>query len=66
VDNVFCPVRSFNTPELEPGRRYFYTVRAETVRDGRTVVQSRRIILSAGQEVNVSFSDENQPQTVQR
>jgi uncharacterized protein (TIGR03000 family) len=64
VDNVFCPVRSFDTPELEPGRKYFYTVRAELVRDGQTIVQSRRVTLSAGQDVNVNFSD--QAQTVQR
>jgi uncharacterized protein (TIGR03000 family) len=66
VDNVYCPVRSFDTPTLEPGRKYFYTVRAEVVRDGQTVVQSRRIILSAGEAVNVNFSDNNEPQTVSR
>jgi len=64
VDNVFCPVRSFDTPALEPGRKYFYTVRAELNRDGRTVVETRRITVSAGQETTVSFAKE--PQTVQR
>jgi uncharacterized protein (TIGR03000 family) len=63
---VFCPVRSFDTPALERGRQYFYTVRTEVVRDGQTIAQSRRITFSAGQEVNVNFSDSNQPQTVSR
>jgi uncharacterized protein (TIGR03000 family) len=60
VDNVVCPVRSFTTPQLEPGRKYFYTLRAELVRDGRTVAETRRIIVSAGQETNVSFNDQLQ------
>jgi uncharacterized protein (TIGR03000 family) len=61
VDNVYCPlssnVRSFNTPQLEPGRRYYYTLRAEINRDGQVVSQNRRVIVSAGAAVEVNFGD---------
>ena len=40
VDDVLCPLtsttRSFNTPELEAGRPYYYTLKAEFVNDGQT------------------------------
>ncbi|MFL5338759.1 MAG: TIGR03000 domain-containing protein [Gemmataceae bacterium] len=45
----------FNTPQLERGQTYFYEVRAEAVRDGKTVVESKRILVRAGQEVTVAF-----------
>jgi uncharacterized protein (TIGR03000 family) len=64
VDNVYCPVRSFQTPALQTGKKYFYTVRAEIARNGRTIVEDRRVVLTAGQAVNVNFAEE--PQTVQR
>lgn len=61
VDNVACPLtsstRSFKTPALEPGRKYFYTIRAEMVRDGQTISQSQRVIVAAGQNVNVNFGN---------
>jgi uncharacterized protein (TIGR03000 family) len=47
--------QSFNTPRLEPGQTYYYEVRAEAVRDGKTVVESKRILVRAGQEVSVAF-----------
>jgi uncharacterized protein (TIGR03000 family) len=49
--------RNFHTPELEPGPRYFYDVRIEMVRDGKTVTETRRVVLKAGQEVAVSFTN---------
>jgi uncharacterized protein (TIGR03000 family) len=61
VDNVACPLtsatRSFNTPGLEPGRKYFYTLKAEVVRDGKPAAESRRVLLSAGKRVDVDFGD---------
>ncbi len=40
VDGVPCPLtsatRSFDTPELDAGRSYYYTLKAEVVRDGET------------------------------
>ncbi len=59
VDNVVCPLtsgtRSFNTPALEPGRDFYYTLRAEVVRDGRTRRETQRVIVSSGREVSVAF-----------
>jgi uncharacterized protein (TIGR03000 family) len=59
VDGVVCTLtsgtRKFDTPELEPGRKYFYTLKAEVVRDGRPVSESRRVLLEAGKDVQVDF-----------
>jgi uncharacterized protein (TIGR03000 family) len=61
VDNVACPLtsakRSFHTPRLEPGRQYYYTLKAEMTRDGQPVVDSRRVYVSAGKTVNVDFGN---------
>jgi uncharacterized protein (TIGR03000 family) len=70
VDNVFCPLtsatRSFPTPPLEPGREFYYTLRAEVTRDGQTRVQSQRITVGAGRQVNVEFSNFGPVRTAQR
>jgi uncharacterized protein (TIGR03000 family) len=47
--------QTFSTPRLERGQTYFYDVRVEAVRDGKTVVDSKRILVRAGEEVTVSF-----------
>jgi uncharacterized protein (TIGR03000 family) len=61
VDNVVCPLtsdtRTFNTPELEVGRSYFYTLKAEVVRDGETRTRSTRVVVEAGKDVTVEFKD---------
>src|SRR6202022_1479640 len=62
VDGVAFPangttVRSFDTPRLEGGRTYYYTVKMEVQRDGRTVSDSRRVLLEAGKDVSVDFQD---------
>jgi uncharacterized protein (TIGR03000 family) len=61
VDDVACPLtsaeRTFETPRLEAGRRYFYNMRAEVVRDGQTRTQSKRVEVQAGLPVSVTFSD---------
>jgi uncharacterized protein (TIGR03000 family) len=46
---------AFNTPKLERGQTYYYEVRAEAVHDGKTVVESKRILVRPGQEVTVAF-----------
>ena len=48
--------RSFFTPPLEAGQKYFYDVRAEIAIDGKTVVEEKRVIVEAGAEVSESFS----------
>jgi uncharacterized protein (TIGR03000 family) len=50
-------VRSFNTPELEPGQAYYYMVRVETVRDGKPVSETRRVIVRSGQVARADFKD---------
>ena len=65
VDNVKCPLtsaqRSFNTPALNPGQQYYYTLRMEVDRDGQMVSENRRVFVAAGRLVNVDF---NAPATV--
>jgi uncharacterized protein (TIGR03000 family) len=59
VDQVECPltsnVRVFNTPALQPGQTYYYTLRIEVDRDGNQFSDSQRVVVSAGQQVTVNF-----------
>jgi uncharacterized protein (TIGR03000 family) len=61
VDDVLCPMtsnkRSFRTPRLEQGRRYYYTLKVEATREGKPVKESRRVYLEAGKKVNVDFGE---------
>jgi len=50
-------VRTFNTPTLEPGQAYYYMVRVETMRDGKPVSETRRVIVRAGQIARADFKD---------
>lgn len=49
--------RSFRTPNLQEGQIYYYSVRAEIVRDGTTYHQTKRVLLRAGEEIRTSFRD---------
>jgi uncharacterized protein (TIGR03000 family) len=53
--------RVFNSPPLQPGRTYRYTLKAEIVRDGQTLTTSRDVTVRAGQETDVTL--EFQPAT---
>jgi uncharacterized protein (TIGR03000 family) len=61
VDDVACPLtsteRTFETPRLEAGRRYFYNMRAELLRDGQTRTQTKRVAVESGKPVSVDFAD---------
>lgn len=60
VDDVPAPRTArggFDTPRLDPGKTYYYTLRAETTRDGKTRSESRRVELQAGRQVEVDFTD---------
>jgi uncharacterized protein (TIGR03000 family) len=49
-------IREFNTPPLDPGRQYRYTIRAKWVdADGQTVMQAQDVSFSAGNGVIVRF-----------
>ena len=47
--------RSFVSKGLEVGKRYRYELRAEAVRDGRTVSQTKVVTMEAGQNAQVEF-----------
>jgi uncharacterized protein (TIGR03000 family) len=47
----------FGTPPLEVGRSYSYDIVATTMRDGKVLSQTRKIIVRAGEESRVDFSD---------
>jgi uncharacterized protein (TIGR03000 family) len=48
-------VRYFESPPLEPGAAYEYTIRARWIADGKPVTQTRKITVFAGQRVGVNF-----------
>jgi uncharacterized protein (TIGR03000 family) len=47
--------REFKTPALTPGQAYFYDVRAEVVREGRTRSATQRVIIRPGQVYRADF-----------
>jgi uncharacterized protein (TIGR03000 family) len=53
--NSTASSRVLFTPNLEPGYEYYYTLRAEVVRDGQTAAQTQRIAVRSGEETRVSF-----------
>jgi len=48
--------QEFATPTLDPAQAYFYTVRVETVRDGKPVGETRRVVVRAGETVSEAFA----------
>jgi uncharacterized protein (TIGR03000 family) len=70
IDGVACPLtsgtRSFDTPDLQPGKSYAYTLKAEIVRDGKARAESRKVMVQAGEKLTVRFRDQADLQTAQR
>jgi uncharacterized protein (TIGR03000 family) len=70
VDGVVSPLtsrkRSFDTPALQQGRSYYYDLKAEVVREGKTRARSARVIVQAGKQVDVDFGDLSAVRTAQR
>jgi uncharacterized protein (TIGR03000 family) len=70
IDDVVCPLtsdtRSFTTPKLQPGQKYFYDVKAEVMRGGEMVTQTQRVVLEAGKDVSVTFPQLAPVATAQR
>jgi uncharacterized protein (TIGR03000 family) len=56
VEQVYCPLtgeqRAFNTPALQPGSQYYYTLTVELAQGGR---ESRRVEVQPGRTVEVDF-----------
>jgi uncharacterized protein (TIGR03000 family) len=48
-------VRSFDTPALEAGRTYYYAVRVQVMRDGKPIVDEKRVLIRAGEVARASF-----------
>jgi uncharacterized protein (TIGR03000 family) len=57
---------TFDTPALEPGKTYFYTIKAELDRDGKADSESQRVLVQAGKAVTVEFKKLNAALTVRR
>jgi uncharacterized protein (TIGR03000 family) len=49
--------RVFSTPTLQKGQAYYYELRAEIVRDGKTITENKRVVVSAGAEIPVTFTE---------
>lgn len=49
--------RTFNTPAIDRGQAYYYMVRAEVVRDGKTYSETRRVIIRAGDTSDATFTE---------
>lgn len=47
--------RTFFTPPLAPGQKYFYEVKVEVVVGGERIVEEKRVIVSAGENVVETF-----------
>ncbi len=47
--------RSFSTPPLAAGQKFFYDVKAELMVDGTPVVEEKRVIVEAGANVTETF-----------
>lgn len=61
VHGVECPLtsdtRTFDTPALAPGQTFYYILKAEIKRDGRSIAQTRRVDFRSGENITVSFDN---------
>lgn len=48
--------KTFRTPALKKGEQYYYELRAEVIRDGKKIVENRKITLSAGDVIQAKFN----------
>jgi uncharacterized protein (TIGR03000 family) len=58
------PRQSFRTPVLQKGEDYYYEIRAEVVRDGKPVSETRRVVVKAGAVIRTDFRALGQPSGV--
>ena len=49
--------REFRTPLLKKGETYYYEVRAEVVRDGKPISETKKVLIRAGEEATANFKD---------
>jgi uncharacterized protein (TIGR03000 family) len=59
VNGIVCPLtsdtRTFESPPLQPGKEYKYTIRAEGRRGGRLVGIQKEVVFAAGKQVEVDL-----------
>jgi uncharacterized protein (TIGR03000 family) len=55
ASKLTSPTRKFVSPPLQPGKDYYYTLKAEIERDGRPVTATQRVAVHAGEEKQVLF-----------
>jgi uncharacterized protein (TIGR03000 family) len=48
--------RVFTSPELTPGKKYYYQFKAEVIRDGKTVLVEQKVPVIAGQTKEISLT----------
>jgi uncharacterized protein (TIGR03000 family) len=48
-------VRTFVTPTLDAGEDYFYNLKAEINRDGKTFIVTQRVTVRAGEETKADL-----------
>lgn len=53
--------RVFDTPPLQRGSSYYYDVRVEIIRAGRTISETRQVVVRAGETASVSFANVGSP-----
>lgn len=58
--------RTIITPDLRAGQEYYYTLRAEAVREGRSIIRTKRVTVRAGRETHVDFGDLTAVRTASR
>jgi uncharacterized protein (TIGR03000 family) len=49
--------REFRTPALKKGETYYYEVRAEVMRDGKPISETKKVVVRAGEEATANFKD---------
>ncbi len=54
-------VRSFVTPELEQGKVFHYTLKAEVVRNGKTYLATERVAVKAGETTSIELDPKEIP-----
>lgn len=47
--------RNFHTPDLPPGKTFYYDLKAEVSVGGKTVTEEKRVLVRAGDTLNESF-----------
>jgi uncharacterized protein (TIGR03000 family) len=47
--------RTLMSPPLQNNREYYYTLRADVIRDGKPISETKRVTVRAGRESEVKF-----------